>query len=121
MSLTPGSPVAPLPVREEVDALKKPFLEEQQQQMKASSTYQSRNRADPGRALLPTAPMFKRPTSTLTNSSAPSELGTACSGKGITSNANTSCWESEDVRYIRPNTPCPNRITGWVFLVDKNP
>ena len=72
MGLTPGSPVAPLPItEEEAGALKKKFLEEQQQQIKASSTCQSRNRADAGRALLPTAPMFKRPTSTLTNSSAP--------------------------------------------------
>lgn len=71
MSLTPGNPVVPVPVTKEVDALKKTFLEEQQQQIKPSSTYQSRNRADLGRALLPTAPMFKRPTSALTNSFSP--------------------------------------------------
>ena len=72
MSLTPGSPVASLPItEEEVKALKKKFLEEQQQRIKASSTNQSRNRTDPGRAPSLTAPVFKRPTLTLTNSSAP--------------------------------------------------
>lgn len=72
MDITPGSLVAPLPItEEEAEALKKKFLEEQQQQIKASSTYLSRNRADPGRALSLTAPVFKRPTSTSINSSAP--------------------------------------------------
>lgn len=67
MGLTPGSPVAPPPVREkEAEALKKKFLEEQQQQIKASSIYQSRTRVDPGRALSPIATVFKRP---LTHSS----------------------------------------------------
>lgn len=69
MGLTPGSPVAPPPVRgKEAEALKKKFLEDQQQQIKASSIYQSRTRVDLGRALPPIATMFKRP---LTHSSTP--------------------------------------------------
>lgn len=72
MGLTPGSLVAPLLItEEEAEALKKKFLEEQKQRIKASSAYQSRNRADPVRAPSPTTPAFKRRTSTSTNSSAP--------------------------------------------------
>lgn len=72
MGFSPGSPVAPPPItEEEAEACKNKFLEEQQQQIKASSAYQSRNRADPGRALSLTNPMFKRSTSTLINSLAP--------------------------------------------------
>lgn len=71
MGLTPGDQVAPPPItEEEAEALKKKFLEPQQYWVKASSAYQPRNRADPGRALLPTTPVFKRPTSASTNSSA---------------------------------------------------
>lgn len=55
---------------EEAEALKKKFLEEQQQ-IKASRTYQSGNRADPGGAVLLTVLVFKRPISTLTKSLAP--------------------------------------------------
>lgn len=50
--------------------MKKKFLEEQQQ-IKASRTYQSGNRADPGGAVLLTVLVFKRPISTLTKSLAP--------------------------------------------------
>lgn len=68
MGLPPGSPVAPPPItEEEAKALKKKFLEEQQQRINASSGFQSRNRADPGRVLLPTSPVFERPTSTSTD------------------------------------------------------
>lgn len=49
-----------------------------------------------------------------------SEFVTTSNGKATTSNASTSCWEREDVRNIRANTPCSDRITGWVFLVDRS-
>lgn len=55
---------------EEAEALKTKFIEEQQR-IKASRTYQSGSRADPGRAVLLTALVFKRPISTLTKSLAP--------------------------------------------------
>lgn len=76
MGLTPGSPDAPPPITvEEAKALKKKFLKEQQQRIKASSGFQSRNRADLGRVLLPTSPVFERPTSTSTNLALPAVVG----------------------------------------------
>nr|AAR89924.1 polymerase protein [Ross's goose hepatitis B virus] len=42
------------------------------------------------------------------------------SGTGNSSNQNTKSPEEKNVFYLRGNTSWPNRITGRIFLVDKN-
>lgn len=102
MGLTPGSPVAPpLITEEEAEALKKKILEKQQQRVKGSSTYQSRNRADHIRIVANCSHVQKAHVHFDKFFGTDSKLGAASSRKGTTSNANTSCWESEeDVKYI---------------------